>query len=42
MEAIMAVPDYAGKNTRDDSIEFTKEYILDGEFVKLARLLMKV
>ncbi len=36
MESIIAAPDYVGKNIKDDSIEFTKEYILDGEFVKVA------
>lgn len=36
IESIIATPDYVGKNTKDDSIEFTKEYILDGEFGKVA------
>ncbi|MCM1145408.1 MAG: transposase [Blautia sp.] len=36
IEYIIATPDYVGKNPKDDSIEFTKEYILDGEFVKVA------
>ena len=36
IEAIIANPDYVGKNCKDDSIEFTKEYILNGEFVKVA------
>lgn len=36
IKTIIASPDYVGKNTKDDSIEFTKEYILDGEFVKVA------
>lgn len=33
---IIASPDYVGKNTKDDSIEFTKEYQQDGNFVKVA------
>lgn len=33
---IIAAPDYVGKNAKDDSIEFTKEYLIDGEFVKVA------
>ena len=33
---IIASPDYVGKNVKDDSIEFTKEYIINGEFIKVA------
>ncbi len=33
---IIANPDYVGRNTKDDSIEFTKEYFIDGEYVKVA------
>ena len=33
---IIANPDYVGKNTKDDSIEFTKEYFINGEYVKVA------
>lgn len=33
---IIAHPDYVGQNAKDDSIEFTKEYVVDGEFVKVA------
>lgn len=33
---IIAFPDYVGRNTKDNSIEFTKEYIIDGKFVKVA------
>lgn len=36
IESIIANPDYVGKNLKDDSIEFTKEYILNGDFVKAA------
>ncbi len=33
---IIAFPDYVGQNAKDDSIEFTKEYIINGEYVKVA------
>lgn len=33
---IIASPDYVGKNAKDDSIEFTKEFCINGEFVKVA------
>ena len=33
---IIANPDYVGKNAKDDSIEFTKEYYINGEYVKVA------
>lgn len=33
---IIANPDYVGRNVKDDSIEFTKEYIINGDFVKVA------
>lgn len=36
IESIIASPDYVGRNIKDDSIEFTKEYLLDGTFVKVA------
>lgn len=36
IETIISNPDYVGKNARDNSIEFTKEYILNGEYVKVA------
>lgn len=36
IESIIARPDYVGKSVKDDSIEFTKEYILNGDFVKVA------
>lgn len=36
IEYIISYPDYVGKNAKDDSIEFTKEYLVDGEFVKVA------
>ena len=36
IEHIISTPDYVGKNIKDNSIEFTKEYLIDGEFVKVA------
>lgn len=36
IEEIIAHPDYVGKNEKDNSIEFTKEYCIGGEFVKVA------
>lgn len=33
---IISNPDYVGKNAKDNSIEFTKEYMVNGEFVKVA------
>lgn len=36
IKSIIAFPDYVGKNNKDDSIEFTKEYIIDGNFIKVA------
>lgn len=33
---IIKNPDYVGKNVKDDSIEFTKEYFINGDFVKVA------
>ena len=36
LQNIIKNPDYIGKNTKDDSIEFTKEYLIDGEYVKVA------
>lgn len=34
IESIIANPDYVGKNVKDDSVEFTKEYILNSNQVK--------
>lgn len=34
--SIIQNPDYVGLNTADDSIEYVKEYVVDGEFVKVA------
>ena len=34
--AILAAPDYVGLNPSDGSIEYVKEYVIDGDFVKLA------
>lgn len=36
LETIIAFPDYVGKNNKDNSIEFTKEYLLNGDYVKVA------
>ena len=36
LQNIIANPDYVGKNTKDDSIEFTKEYFINDEYVKVA------
>lgn len=33
---ILANPDYVGKNKKDGSIEFTKEYYIEKEYVKVA------
>lgn len=33
---IIAAPDYVGRNQKDGSIEYVKEFIVDGEFVKVA------
>lgn len=34
--SILAAPDYVGINPTDNSIEYVKEYVIDGEFVKVA------
>ena len=36
IENIISHPDYVGKNAKDNSIEFTKEFIINGDFVKVA------
>jgi hypothetical protein len=36
IKKIIAEPDYVGKNFKDNSIEFTKEYQIDNDFVKVA------
>ena len=33
---ILNFPDYCGVNPKDNSLEFVKEYQIDGEFVKVA------
>ena len=33
---ILAYPDYVGRNPTDGSIEYVKEFQVDGEFVKVA------
>ena len=38
---ILAYPDYVGQNPTDGSIEYVKEFHVDGEFVKVAVRLAK-
>lgn len=38
---ILAYPDYVGQNPTDGSIEYVKEFQVDGEFVKVAVRLAK-
>lgn len=33
---IVSTPDYIGKNPKDNSVEYVKEYLVDGEYVKVA------
>lgn len=33
---ILASPDYVGQNPSDGSIEYVKEFVADGEYVKVA------
>ena len=33
---ILSHPDYVGRNVSDGSIEFVKEYLINGEYVKVA------
>ena len=36
LSSILAAPDYVGQNPSDGSIEFVKEFLSDGEYVKVA------
>lgn len=36
IELILNEPDYVGQNPKDASVEYVKEYCIDGEFVKVA------
>lgn len=36
IESIISAPDYVGRNSKDNSIEFTKEYFIAGDYVKVA------
>lgn len=36
LASIIAAPDYVGKNKKDNSIEFIKEYNVNRDFVKVA------
>lgn len=38
---ILAHPDYVGQNPTDGSIEYVKEYLVNGEYVKVAVRLAK-
>lgn len=38
---ILAAPDYVGQNPSDGSIEYVKEFLCDGEYVKVAVRLAK-
>ena len=38
---ILTDPDYVGQNPNDGSIEFVKEFVVDGKFVKVAVRLSK-
>jgi hypothetical protein len=33
---ILAYPDYVGQNPKDGSIEYVKEFLVDGDYVKVA------
>ncbi len=33
---ILAYPDYVGRNPTDGSIEYVKEFLIDGDYVKVA------
>lgn len=33
---ILSYPDYVGTNPKDGSIEYVKEFLVDGEYVKVA------
>lgn len=36
LPAILANPDYVGLNPKDGSIEYVKDYVVNGEYVKVA------
>jgi len=36
ISAIISHPDYVGINEKDSSVEFTKEYLIEGDYVKVA------
>ena len=36
LQNILANPDYVGQNPRDGSIEYVKEFLVNGEYVKVA------
>ena len=36
IEEILSFPDYVGENPTDGSIEYVKEFLINGEFVKVA------
>lgn len=41
LDNILAHPDYVGQNPTDGSIEYVKEYLVNGEYVKVAVRLAK-
>ena len=41
LEHILASPDYVGQNPSDGSIEYVKEFLVDGDYVKVAVRLSK-
>ena len=36
LSEILAMPDYVGQNPNDGSIEYVKEFLIEGEYVKVA------
>lgn len=36
LPSILAAPDYVGQNPKDGSIEYVKDYVVNGEYVKVA------
>lgn len=36
LSTILSAPDYVGINTSDDSIEYVKEFVVNGDYVKVA------
>ncbi len=36
LSEILSIPDYVGQNPNDGSIEYVKEFLVEGEYVKVA------